>query len=81
MDLKASHTESLAIYKQILLTPNLIWFLLIHLEDPHMKEIIYYFLVLYLLTISVWGPTFARDTNSYPEESDGKGKGSPEKPY
>lgn len=46
-----------------------------------MKEIISYFLVLSLLTISVLGPTFARDINNYPEESDGKGKGSPEKPY
>lgn len=46
-----------------------------------MKDIICYFLVLFLLTISVWGPIFARDISHYPEESDGKGKESPEKPY
>lgn len=46
-----------------------------------MKEIIYYFLVLSLLIISVLGPTFARDINNHPEESDGKGKESLEKPY
>lgn len=43
-----------------------------------MKDIIYYFLVLFLLTISVWSPIFARDISNYPEESDGKGKESRE---
>ena len=60
--------------------PNLIQFLLIHREDPHRKEITYYFLVIVLLKTSTLGSAFCPGCYQLPGREGWEGEGSAKTP-